>query len=162
MLGHDTLYYKSVADWKLLRIAEEEGRVLITRDVGLYRRARKRGLKAILIEDTDIAKMLGLLAAKLDIRLEFNKFETRCPNCNTKLKYTTSPSELIGRVDPKILQNYREFWICPRCGKIYWQGNHWRTINEILERATFEKLKLISKYKPAEASPTNVEGESRR
>ena len=46
LLGCDTLYYPSIEDRRLIRIASEEDRVLITRDTRLV---RMRGLKHFLL-----------------------------------------------------------------------------------------------------------------
>ena len=54
MLGYDTLYSKSIKDHEILIIAERDDRVILTRDISLVRRARKRGLRAILIDSTEI------------------------------------------------------------------------------------------------------------
>ncbi len=150
LLGYDTLYYKSISDWKLLKIAKEEDRILLTRDLGLFRRARKYGIRALFIEDPSVEKVLALISIKYNIALEFNKENTLCPECNTQLKYTTSIAEVSARVDKEIVLKYKEFWICPSCSKIYWQGTHWRTISAILEEARQEKLKILSRIKPLE------------
>ncbi|MEM2261913.1 MAG: Mut7-C RNAse domain-containing protein [Ignisphaera sp.] len=150
LLGYDTLYYKSINDWKLLKIAKEEDRILLTRDLGLFRRARRYGIRALFIEDPSIEKVLAFISVKYSISLEFNKDNTLCPECNTRLKYTTSITEISVKVNKDIALKYREFWICPSCSKIYWQGNHWRTISSVLEEARQEKLKILSKIKPLE------------
>lgn len=150
LLGYDAVYYRVGEDWRLLKIAKDEDRVLLTRDLGLYRRARKQSIKALYIEDPDIVKVLVLLSIKYDIRLDFDKNDTRCINCNTVLKYTTSLIDVTHKVSKEVALKYKEFWICPSCGKVYWQGNHWNTINEIIEKAKTEKLKTLSKIKPRE------------
>lgn len=150
LLGYDAVYYHVVEDWRLIRIAKDEDRVLLTRDLGLYRRARKQGVKALFIEDPDIAKVLAMLSIRFGTSLDFNKNDTRCIECNTLLKYTTSLVDVAHKVSKEIALKYREFWVCPSCGKVYWQGTHWRTISEILEKAKAEKLKILSKIKPKE------------
>ena len=142
LLGYDTEYSRSYEDWRILKIAEEEDRVIVTRDLGLFRRARKRGLRAVYVEEPAIEKVLALLSLKFGIRLSFDKHDTRCPVCNGVLRYTTSLVDVAGKVSEAIAVRYREFWICTRCGKVYWQGRHWRNINQVLEVAKVEKAKL--------------------
>ncbi|MGC8975448.1 MAG: Mut7-C RNAse domain-containing protein [Thermoprotei archaeon] len=139
ILGYDTLYSSFFEDWKLLRYAEEEERILLTRDESLYRRARARGLGTVLITSDDIAEMLVQVAIKTGIELSFNPSRTRCPECNTLL-IKISRAEALSLLGGDLVTKYEEFWRCGKCGKIYWQGNHWKTINSILERAN----KLIS------------------
>lgn len=68
-----------------MRVAEEEKRILLTKDESLFRRARTRGLSALLITSDDIAEMLAYVAAKTGAELSFNPSRTRCPECNTLL-----------------------------------------------------------------------------
>mgnify|MGYP000633816415 CR=1 FL=1 len=142
LLGYDTLYSRSYEDWKILKVAEEEDRIVVTRDLGLFRRARKKGLRAMYVEEPAVEKVLALLSSKYGIRLHFDKNDTRCPVCNGVLRYTTSLVEVAGKVNEAIAVRYKEFWICTKCGKVYWQGRHWRNINQILESARIEKTKL--------------------
>jgi len=158
LLGYDTLYYRNIADWKILKVAEEEDRIILTRDLGLFRRARKRGLRAFYVEDPSIEKVLAYLSARYGIRLEFDKHDTRCPECNTPLRYTTSIEEISPRVSKDIVLKYREFWICPHCGKVYWQGRHWKSINQVLEIARSERLKLVSRFVPRERPLSSEQG----
>lgn len=154
LLGYDTLYYRSIKDWKLLQIAHDEDRILLTRDLGLFRRARKRGLRAFFVEDPSIEKVLAQLSARYGIRLEFDPNDTRCPECNAVLRRTTSLAEVAGRVSPAIATRYREFWICPRCGKVYWRGRHWKSIDQVLEIARSERAKIMARISLRERAPT--------
>lgn len=150
LLGYDALYYRVIDDWKLIKIARDEGRILLTRDLGLYRRARKQSVRSLFVDDPDAAKVLAVLSLRYGIRLEFDKDDTRCPHCNTVLRRTTSVMDVAHKVSKDVALRYKEFWVCPSCGKVYWQGNHWKTITEILEKARAEKLKALDKIRPAE------------
>jgi uncharacterized protein with PIN domain len=50
-----------------------------------------------------------------------------------------------GKVPNQTFNFYNDFWICinQSCGKIYWQGSHWKKINEVLIQA--KKLTVNSK-----------------
>ena len=162
LLGYDTLYYRRIEDWKLLKIAKDDDRVLITRDLGLYRRARKQKIRAFFVEDPDISTVLAELSVRFGIKLDFSKEDTRCPKCNTILVYTTSLAEVAHRVNKEIALRYKEFWICPKCKSVYWQGSHWKTINLILEDAKNKRAKLLSRVTIAEkrVDTNNVVNES--
>ncbi|MEM4516988.1 MAG: Mut7-C RNAse domain-containing protein, partial [Desulfurococcaceae archaeon] len=45
ILGYDTVYDKSAEDWQIIRRAELEKRIIVTRDRGLHIKAIKSGLK---------------------------------------------------------------------------------------------------------------------
>ncbi len=134
ILGYDTLYYRNVEDWKLLQIAKSDGRVLLTRDLGLYRKALKKGVMCVYLESSDIAESLALMARKLGISLRFDGNNTRCPLCNTLLVLIPR-AEALHLIPPEVGRKYENFWRCPKCMKVFWQGNHWGTIGKILEDA---------------------------
>jgi hypothetical protein len=55
-----------------------------------------------------------------------------------------APKEkLAGKVEKNTFTYYSDFWKCPRCGQIYWQGAHWERIRATLEEAG-ENLKKKS------------------
>ncbi len=142
ILGYDTLYDRRYEDWRILRIAEKENRIIITRDRGLHRRALNRGLKSILIEVDNIAERLAYIALMTGIRLYVDLSKSRCPICNTQL-IKISKEKVRDKVPPKVYKLHDDFWICPRCGKVYWIGSHWRKIEEILDNARkiYDELK---------------------
>jgi uncharacterized protein with PIN domain len=157
LLGYDTLYFRKIDDWKLIKISREDDRILITRDLSLYRRARKMGLRAFFVEDPEIDTVLAEVSKRFGVDLEFHRDDTRCPHCNTKLTYTTSIAEIAHRINSAIALRYKEFWFCPTCKRIYWQGTHWKSINQVLEGAKIKKAKLSSKISVTEKKVDFVE-----
>lgn len=141
ILGYDTVYAKGWHDARILEVAAEESRVVVTRDHGLYRRALRRGLETVLVGE-DPAEALALLNLRFGIRLEANPDESRCPLCNAPLR-RASREEVKGRVPPRVYERYTEFWVCTGCGQVYWRGGHWRGIEETLRKAR-EKAALLA------------------
>ncbi|BEP17130.1 hypothetical protein PYJP_04820 [Pyrofollis japonicus] len=133
MLGYDTLYAKNWHDSRILEEAEKSGRILVTRDRGLYRRALRRGIEAVLVYE-NVVESLAKLHRVYGIRLEIDPNKSRCPLCNAPLR-RVSKEEVRGRVPPRVFEAYEEFWVCTGCGQVYWRGGHWRGINEILVEA---------------------------
>jgi uncharacterized protein with PIN domain len=43
--------------------------------------------------------------------------------------------------DLNTLLHYGEFWLCPNCGSVYWQGAHWTKIKQTLQKAKEQKEK---------------------
>ncbi len=142
LLGYDTLYSKNYEDWQLLKIAEKTGRILVTRDRGLYWRARKRGLNAVLIETDDVATRLAELYVKAGISLDANPERSRCPHCNSELVVVREKSLVKDRVPPESLRAFDKFYLCPRCGKVYWEGSHWRNIRMVVDDAK-ERAEMV-------------------
>jgi len=134
MLGHDVEYSRSLNDEQLIETAKRERRVLLTRDFELYRQATVRGMKAFFVERTTEAKKLADLAKRFNLNLEFDVTISRCPKCNTRIK-PVAKEKIIGKVPETTASYYNEFWECPNCEQIYWQGAHWGRILATLREA---------------------------
>ena len=133
MMGYDTVYARNWHDSRILREAEATGRIIVTRDRGLYRRARRKGLEAVLVVE-DVPRSLAILSLAYGVRLEVNPAHSRCPLCNAPLR-RASKEEVKGRVPPEVYRGHDEFWVCTRCGQVYWRGGHWRGIQKVLSEA---------------------------
>ncbi|MBD3172769.1 hypothetical protein GF326_09885 [Candidatus Bathyarchaeota archaeon] len=129
ILGFDTLYYVDKDDEELILEAKATGRVLVTRDVELHKRATKHGLKSFLIDSDDTMEQLNEITTKLELNLEPKN--TKCPKCNGELR--PIEKELVrGFVPPESYEVFNEFWKCEACGAVYWKGSHWDKIQETL------------------------------
>jgi len=53
--------------------------------------------------------------------------------CNGLLELA-GKGEIEGKIPATVLKVQSEFWRCVNCGKIYWQGKHWKTILEMASR----------------------------
>jgi len=134
VLGYDTEYSRKMLDKDILTTAIREGRVLITKDLGLHRRALKKNIVSVYIppEVTEIVDILAILVERLGIEVSFDKNNTRCPLCNNRLSIVPK-AQIATLVSPEVLNKYDTFWYCSNCKKVYWQGNHWRTINDTIQ-----------------------------
>jgi uncharacterized protein with PIN domain len=137
MLGQDVKYSNQSEDAELIAMAKEEHRILLTRDLELYQHAAAKGIDAFYVEGLTEAEKLAELAERFAFSLTIDLKRSRCPKCNTKIQVTPKET-LAGKVEKNTLTYYDEFWKCPKCGKIYWQGAHWKGI-----RATLEEAKKI-------------------
>ncbi len=135
IMGYDVLYSRRYSDGQILSIAEKTGRIILTRDRGLYWRARKRGIRAVYMEGESIEERLAELILKLGLRLRLDPSKSRCPECNSPLVVVRDKEKVRDRVPPRALERYEVFYVCPRCGRVYWEGGHWRNIRRIAEEA---------------------------
>jgi uncharacterized protein with PIN domain len=134
ILGHNVKYSNNLDDAQLLTIAKKERRTLLTRDFELYRHATAKGIDAFYMEEETGEERLAALARKYGMDLDIDMTISRCPKCNTKVKPITK-EEAAGKVEKSTFEHYDEFWKCPKCGQIYWQGAHWTRIRRTLEVA---------------------------
>ncbi|MEB3760534.1 MAG: Mut7-C RNAse domain-containing protein [Desulfurococcales archaeon] len=150
ILGYDTLYSKTFSDRQIVSIAEKTGRIILTRDRGLFIRARKKGIRAVYVSSHDIAGRLAELVVALGLRLVADPSKSRCSECNSPLIQVRDKEKVRDRVPPKALETYDVFYICPRCGRVYWEGGHWKNIRRIIREA----LELAEVMKYARKRPT--------
>jgi len=134
ILGHDVEYSNNLDDEELIALSRSEDRILLTRDVELYRRALTRGGKAFLVRGGNEAERLAELASRFNLKLEVDASTSRCPKCNARIK-PVKKDEVLEKVPESTSRLYDEFWICLGCGQVYWRGSHWRRINETLEKS---------------------------
>jgi uncharacterized protein with PIN domain len=116
--GHDTLIAgPGAADTALLALAEEEGRILLTRDRALIRMAEAR-TPAMLLSDRMPDQALRLRDA-LGLDWLAAPF-TRCLIDNCLLEEAT-PGGAIPEAARSLPGPFRR---CPCCGRDYWPGSH--------------------------------------
>ncbi len=135
IMGYDVLYSRSYTDGQILSIAERTGRIILTRDRGLYSRARRRGLRAVYISTDRIEERLAELILKAGVRMRLDPSRSRCPECNAPLVPVRDKEKVRDRVPPGALKTYDVFYVCPRCGRVYWEGGHWNNIRRIAREA---------------------------
>jgi len=134
MLGYNVKYSSTLEDAQLIKIAEKERRILLTRDLELYRQATAKGLDTFYIETRAEEEKLAEVAARFRIKLDMDMARSRCPNCNVKVK-PIFKERIVDKVEKSTYAHYDEFWQCPECKQVYWQGAHWKKIRETLEMA---------------------------
>ncbi|OGQ11624.1 MAG: hypothetical protein A2026_11425 [Deltaproteobacteria bacterium RBG_19FT_COMBO_46_12] len=121
MLGYDTLYYRGENTYPLIKLAREEGRVILTRNSKLvHRRPEDRILR--IMEDKPALQLRELIQKKVISLNEENLF-SRCLLCNMFLD-EISREEVEGNVPDFIFYQEKEFSRCPQCLRIYWKGSH--------------------------------------
>ena len=144
MLGQDVAYSTELNDSVLLEKAKNENLILLTKDLELYRRSATGGINAFYVEGKTEADQLAELAIRYDLTLAIDMEKSHCPLCNTKLK-ATPKEELRGELDRNTLKYFEEFWQCPICKQVYWQGAHWKQIKITLNDAQVKLEKLRKK-----------------
>jgi uncharacterized protein with PIN domain len=133
-------YSSELDDAQLIIIAKKERRVLLTRDLELYQQATAKGINAFYLEGKTEAERLANLAKRFKIQLDIDMATSRCTKCNTIVKLIPK-EKVVDKVEKSTFSHYEDFWECPKCGQIYWQGAHWIRIRKTLEAAKedFEK-----------------------
>ena len=129
ILGYDTVYVKNMKDDEILRIAEKEGRIIITRDKVLAKKSKK----ALYINEKDLEKQLEKVFKKLNLKIDDGKILSRCTVCNI-LVVPIEKEKIKEKVPKHVWENHKKFWICPKCERIYWIGSHWNNMEEKIKK----------------------------
>jgi len=133
--GHDTIYARDLKvepdkeDETLLQLVARQRRVLLTADKNLYTRALGFGLKTVLITKKDVVDQLLEISKALGRRVKLDFEKSRCPVCNGTLIQVD-----LSEVSEDLRKKNKDFWKCSSCGKVYWEGKHWRSIIKTAER----------------------------
>ena len=135
-IGIDTFFStEKLSDSDLLKIAQHDDRVLITRDKQLVTRAQKRQQKTIFLESVSVSDQLKkvLLSIPLDQQTVFS----RCSVCNTQLTQVKKPL-VKNHVPARVFSSHETFWFCSTCNKYYWHGTHTDAIKKTLSELGIE------------------------
>ena len=128
MTGFDTLYDNHYQDDEIERIAAAQGRVVLTRDRELLKR---RGIThGCYVHALRSEQQLREVFDRLDLVRSARPF-TRCLSCNAPLR-PIDAAQAAAHVPPRVRAQHERYVTCDGCGRIFWEGSHWRHMREIV------------------------------
>ena len=132
MMGYDTVLFDHGHDDRMIRIALDEGRVIITRDTQLMKRRviTSGRLKAVLVGSDRTEQQVRQVMDELHLDADFSPFSL-CLECNQPLE-KRSKEEVAGLVPPYVFKTQDSYVQCPECLRVYWKGTHWQAMTEKL------------------------------
>jgi uncharacterized protein with PIN domain len=131
--GFDTAYYRRGGDEGIVRLARDEGRVILTSDRALQLRAARVVPALLVTGSTDGRRIRSLLSAADSAGIRIRRGKPLCSVCNGSLAAITR-NEAAAWVPDSVLRRHRLFLRCECCGRTYWRGGHWKKLSN-LERA---------------------------
>ena len=136
MLGYEAVYENDRPDVELLSEARRNSLILLTADEELYRTATFRGIESFLIRGKTEPERLAELAERYSLTLDIDTENSRCPACGSQLKKARK-TNVEASVPSATLKVHKDFLVCsnPHCAKVYWQGSHWKKIEQTLQAA---------------------------
>lgn len=129
MLGFDTLYRNDYDDQALAAISVSEKRILLTCDRRLL--MRKIITHGYFVRSRQPREQLLEIIKRFDLYDVVHPF-TRCIHCNS-LIHKVAKEEVISQLQPRTRKYYMDFWQCPACKKIYWQGSHYQRMQKLIK-----------------------------
>jgi len=136
MIGYEATYLNDSPDHDLLALAKRESFILLTSDEELYRNAISKGIDSFLVQGRIEAERLAGLAERYHLNLNIDTATSKCPMCGSSIREVLK-KDVEASVPPTTFKVYQSFWVCtnPNCAKVYWQGSHWKRIEQTLESA---------------------------
>ncbi len=133
LLGYDSKYDSSIEDPVLIRLADGQKRIIVTKDENLVKNAEKMGITTVLIRGDDEIEQIVQIATKLGLsNFIIDTNSSRCVNCNGKIE-AIDKIRIMNKVPPRIYERQEKFWSCRDCKKIYWEGTHLIKIQEFVQ-----------------------------
>ncbi len=103
-------------------------RIVLTRNRNIL--PRKDLKRVLFVRATDPKKQLQEVIRRLGLK-EFPGFLSRCMECNTILTQIAK-AEVMDRLPQGVKELHQDFFICPICDKIYWEGTHVKNMKKFL------------------------------
>jgi hypothetical protein len=132
LAGFDTLYRNDFRDREIADIARHEQRIVLTRDRDLL---KQRGIShGCYVHALKPARQFGEIVARLDLGRSFNPF-TLCLECNAPVR-DIEKTFLFSQLPPSVQARHEHFTICDHCGRVFWEGSHWQSMRQLLDKVT--------------------------
>lgn len=133
--GYDAEFDAGIDDAPLVARARECGAMLLSSDGGIFQRnVVKNGTVRALFVPRGGSRLEQLAFVMHELHLKRREIP-RCMSCGGELSAVEKES-VRPHAPPQAFASCRNFWRCRRCGKLFWDGTHWRRISESLSRAS--------------------------
>ena len=136
ILGFDAQFFSKIEDDKLLAIAREEGRILLTRDTELIQRAKD--IETLFLNSEEWPNQVQQVLDHFNLQEKANP-HTRCIDCNVVLKNLLKKNAK-NLVSAFVFEQAESFALCPNCGRVFWRGTHFKDMKAKIQ----EMLKIKS------------------
>jgi len=130
LLGFDTCYQNNYSDKAIADIAARDNRRVLTRDIGLLKQKKINWGYWLRSQHTE--EQLAEVLTYFNLKNNLAPF-TRCLACNGELT-TVSKEAVWELLPPKTKQYFNQFYQCPTCRRVYWQGSHFDRMQEFVSR----------------------------
>lgn len=151
MAGFDTLYDNRYQDAQIAEIAEREGRIVLTRDRDLLK--FRRITHGCYVHGVQPWRQFIEIIERLDLSGSLRPFRL-CLVCNAPLR-AIAKAAVLDRLPATVRASQERFTTCDICHRLFWQGSHWRRMQERLAAARAEsRLRSAGAVAPAPTSVT--------
>jgi len=132
ILGYDTIYFTEENKSRLVIYALREDRIILTRN----RRISPKGVRVLQIKNDSVREQISQVIKELNLSLDEDSMFSRCIICNEHL-FEISKDKVKDKIPEYVFKTNEDFFTCPNCQRIYWQGTHWGNV-----KSTLKEIKL--------------------
>ena len=125
LLGFDVCYRNDLDDAEIMKIADRDGRIILTRDLGILK--HRKVMHGYLVRSDQIDCQLREVLKRYELYGQIHLW-TRCMVCNGLIE-KVAKAEVLDHLEPKTRLYYEDFHCCSSCGQLYWQGSHYLKIS---------------------------------
>jgi uncharacterized protein len=132
--GYEAFWEPSIDDFELLQRAQKLSATVLTTDSLLMERrvVRDHVIPALWLPPTlSIPEALAFVFHEFGLKAR----QPLCMSCGGELR-RESKEALRERIPPKTFKWLDEYFVCSRCGKLFWKGTHWNRIENELRKMT--------------------------
>lgn len=130
MAGFDTLYDNRYQDAEIVALAARDGRIILSRDLELLK--RREVSHGCYVHAIEPGAQLREVIGRLDLGRSLRPLSL-CLKCNVPLHAVTKET-VLERLPERVRAEQTRFSACDVCGRVYWEGSHWRAMRHRLER----------------------------
>jgi uncharacterized protein with PIN domain len=140
VIGFDVRYNAETTDAQLLRCAEADDRILLTRDHNLI--ACCRSAQRLYIESDYYHHQVRQVVQAFNLAHNIQAF-TRCIRCNAPFHTIAKPA-VVKRVPAYVYATQMTFKYCAPCDHLYWGGTHRDNMSRQLQVMLHDLLPITS------------------
>jgi uncharacterized protein with PIN domain len=129
MLGFDCYYRNDLDDNEIIEIARMEDRIVLSRDIGIFKNAKVKWGYFPRSQDPKI--QLKEILDRYDLRSKIKPL-CRCINCNGALE-VVDKGQILNDLKENTKLYYHDFYCCKECKKTYWKGSHYYKMLDFIE-----------------------------
>ena len=131
-MGFDVEYASSnLSDTQIIGKCKADNLFLLTRDKEIHSRYKR----SLYITSQDHREQIRQFLSTFTV--DKNLVFTRCTECNHQLEKIDTVG-LKGKIPEGVLERFSTVLYCSKCGKYYWEGDHFIKIVEFLRELGIE------------------------
>lgn len=128
IIGFDTIYRSDYMDLEIIQLANQENRIILTRDLGILRNGSVRF--GYFIRSAEPKEQIKEVIYTFGLKTKAHPF-SRCSLCNSEV-VEVEKEKVLSSLNQNTKKYYHKFFRCTGCGQIYWEGSHFdRMVNFI-------------------------------